>query len=157
LENAKRTYEKLLQEYVRLKDQNKNDNDTIGDGIKYLSEFKNRISDDFNTPKILALIWEMLKSNIKDQDKYNLLNNYNRILGFDMFYKISTLEYVSKGKQSKIIIKSKIKLDQEIIDLIDQREMARREKDWGKADEIRKVLEEKGIKIKDEKDTVEIL
>ncbi|MCK5153927.1 MAG: cysteine--tRNA ligase, partial [Spirochaetales bacterium] len=96
------------------------------------------ISNDLNTPKVLADLWLMLKdSNLSSEDKLFIVYDFDRILGFD-------LENLSIPEEKKEDI-----LDPEIKNLIDLRNKARDEKDWIKADELRDLIFSKGFSVKD--------
>jgi cysteinyl-tRNA synthetase len=50
-----------------------------------VDDFKNRfmmaMNDDLNTSKALAVLWEMFKSNIPSEDKYDLFLSFDEVLG----------------------------------------------------------------------------
>lgn len=50
----------------------------------FRKDFMACISDDLNTPKALAVFWEMLKSNIPSEDKYDLAMSFDEILGLNL-------------------------------------------------------------------------
>jgi len=97
------------------------------------NSFMEAVNDDLNTSKALAVLWEVLKSNIPSGDKYDLAMSFDEVLGLDLF------------KQSK----SK-EIPQEIKELIEKREQLRKDKSFEEADEIRKQIEEAGFEVKDE-------
>jgi len=109
---------------------------------KALRQFNNRftksISDDFNMPEALAVVWEMAKSNLKQTQKIGLLKSWDEVLGLD-------LEKVSKVSKVPKVSKA----PKEVKKLIDKREKLRKQKKWQQADEIRKKIEKMGFKIKD--------
>ncbi len=90
------------------------------------------VNDDLNTPKALALMWEMLKDNkLSDHDKYFLLLEFDKVFGFN-------LGLVEKEEISK-----------EVVDLVKEREKARSNKDWKKSDKLRGLIESKGYSVSD--------
>jgi len=97
-------------------------------------KFKEIINNDLDTPKGLAFLWKNLKSKeLNETEKYILAINYDQILGL-------------KLKELKNdIIPEKIKKLSEL------REKYRKKKEWEKADEIRKKIENLGYKIEDAK------
>lgn len=102
--------------------------------LNYQKQFKEALENNFDTPKCLAITWEMLKSKeINNNDKKITLIKFDKILGLDL----------DKVK------KEKIEISTEIQKLIKQREEARKNKDWGKADKLRKKIEKNGLIIKD--------
>lgn len=96
-----------------------------------LNKFKKAIQDDFNTPVALAILEEALKN-----------SNLETILNFD---KISGLEL------DKITPESPAKIPAEIISIAEERELARKHKDWKKSDELREKIESLGFSIRDNK------
>ncbi len=115
----------------------------------YRIEFEKAISDDFNMPEALALTWNLIKdNNIKNKDKLALILNFDKVFGFD-------LERLSKIKVKEEMI-SKENIPDEIQALADIREEARIDKDWQKADALRKEIEDRGYTIKDTDKGVEI-
>ena len=48
---------------------------------EYQTKFREAVSDDLNTSKAMAVMFEMLKSNIPSEDKYDLSISFDEILG----------------------------------------------------------------------------
>ncbi len=102
----------------------------IYDGYK--NKFKEYINDNLDTPKALALMWELLKDKeISNADKKATLLDFDNVFGF-------CLNTIHEEK-----------IPQEILTLSSERIEARLKKDWALADEIRKKIEEKGYRVKD--------
>lgn len=102
---------------------------------QYLQRFTAQIDDDLNTPQALATMWELLKEEgLGDKEKYRLLLQFDRILGLDL---------------KRIKPPRKEKIPAEIIKLAEERLQARRQKDWKKADELRRKIQEQGYIIGD--------
>lgn len=93
----------------------------------YKKKFVESIEDDLNTPKALAVFWDLIHS---DEDKGNKLAtilDFDKVLGL----RLDTIKSVKISEAKK----------EEIEKLIQEREKARKEKSWDKADEIRERLE----------------
>jgi cysteinyl-tRNA synthetase len=112
---------------------------------KILSEWKEKfikaIEDDLNTPQALAVMWELIKSTKSDRDKVTTILNFDKVLGLRL----------------EEFIKEVTKIDsideEEIVRLVKEREDARRNKDWDKADEIRDTLmKQYNVEVKDSGD-----
>lgn len=97
----------------------------------FKQKFNEAINDDLDTPKALAIVWEMIKSDIPDYSKYELLLNFDKVLGLD-------LENYKQEEAPK-----------EIKEIAEQRQEARKNKDWAKSDELRDKLKEMGWTIED--------
>jgi cysteinyl-tRNA synthetase len=107
-----------------------------------IKEFENYMDNDLNSPQALASLIEATKEieNAKKQGNvdYALIDNQAQKL--KQLFSIFGLE----------IENPKLKISmQEIKGLILEREKARKEKDFKKADQIRSSLKEKGILIED--------
>lgn len=110
------------------KDQKNNSVD-----IAYQAIFHQAINDDLNTAKAIAIVWDLIKdSEITPSSKLATLLNFDKVLG---------LELASAAKSSEI--------DNEIFSLIEQRDEARKAKDWKTSDDIRLEIESKGYEVKD--------
>ncbi len=99
---------------------------------KYRNDFMAAVNDDLNTPMALAVLWEMLKSNIPSTDKYDLSLSFDEILGLNLSQK-------SKEKE----------IPENIKNLISKREELRNEKKFEEADKIRKDIEDLGYSVND--------
>ena len=99
---------------------------------EYREKFVAALSDDINVPQALAIVWEMLKSNVPSGDKYDLAMSFDEVLGLN-------LGRAGKSKE----------LPSDIKDLMKKREELRREKKFEEADKIRKEIETAGFEIND--------
>lgn len=100
----------------------------------FREEFKRYISDDLKIPQALALVWEVVKSNIPDYDKLDLILSFDTVLGLNL----------------KHIIEREI--SPEIEELLAKREAFRLESNYKEADKIRDELRLKyDYEIKDQK------
>ena len=109
-------------------------------------KFQEAMDDDFNTADAIAAVFELVKfantqaderrSGLFAEKLYEILTALTDILGLSLEAKEEILE-------------------QEIEDLIAQRQAARKAKDFQKADQIRDTLLEKGIILKDTREGVQ--
>lgn len=107
---------------------------------EYKTKFISYIQDDLDTPKALALAWELLKDeNISNKDKRSTLLDFDKVLGLDL-------------KNLK-----KENIPKEIKKLAEEREEARKNKDYKKGDELRDKIKGLGYEIKDMGDKIEIV
>jgi len=53
----------------------------------YRRQFTGVLSDDLNMPKALAVVWEVVKSNITSEDKYDLLADFDEVLTWEYYIK----------------------------------------------------------------------
>lgn len=91
------------------------------------------LSHDFDTPKAIASLWEILKdTNIPEYKKYTVLSTANTVLGLGLTH-----------------TKKNTPLPDNVVELIAKRDHARASKDWGTSDVLRKELEALGYTVTD--------
>ena len=108
----------------------------------YEKTFEKAMADDFNTPQAMALIFKLI-------NKGNFLINQNK-LGFNDARNISS--FLKKADQVFNFIlsqKPQEKIPGSLLALAEQREKYRKEKNWPKADELRKKIETAGYLVED--------
>ena len=112
----------------------------------YKNKFINAMNDDLNTADAIAAIFEMVKSvntNVIQKNEFNKTFIKNTIELFDELCGVLGILYEKDNSNN-----SSISI-QEIENLIKEREQARKEKNWVRADEIRKELSSKNIVLED--------
>lgn len=117
----------------------------FGQSEAYLNKYEESMEDDFNTADALAAVFEYVKfcnTNVSSGSSKEFLESlYGRML---LMCGILGLE---AEKEKEI-------LNEDIEKLIEERQAARKEKDFARADEIRKQLEDMGILLKDTREGV---
>ena len=104
-----------------------------GGAVKYLEQFKTACEDDMNMPRALAVVWEGLRdSALPPADKLALAAKTDEVLGLDLL------------RQEKIQ-----SVPPELATLLEQRQAARKAKDFQTADRLRAEIAAKGYEIKD--------
>ena len=110
--------------------------DDIIEGIE--NKFHQAINDDLNMPLAMSAVWEAVKYQDKSPKIAKLLEKFDTVLGL------------------KITEKKEEEIPQEILDLVEQRKVARQDKNWDESDRLRDSIAEKGYSVKDTKDGVEV-
>jgi len=123
-----------LREHMRLLQEHNNKTSDKKKLREYKKRFLDYVNDDLNTPMALSVMWKLIRNeqNVNNKDKYELILDFDRILGLKL-KEVRKLE----------------KLSPEIMKLIEEREKARKRKNWEKADNIRKKLRKMGIVLED--------
>lgn len=106
---------------------------------EYKEKFLEYINNDLNLAQALALTQEVLKSSLNNKEKLATVLDFDKVLGLNL-----------KALISEIIPK-------EVRELVKERNEARDNKEYSKADEIRQKIEEKGYRVKDENQETKIL
>lgn len=123
LVDAKNSYtrlKKLVLAITNDEDENK----------EYLLKFTSAMNDDLATPRALSVLWELIRDT-NAKGKYNTIKKIDSIFGLNLF------------------AQEAVEIPQEIIKLYNEREDARKSKDWAKADEIRVKINASGYTISD--------
>ncbi len=142
LDSAQKAYIKIKNKIKKL-DKTPNLHDKKID--YYKEKFKSAIENDLNTSLMITILYDVLKDNdLTDFTKLYLISDFDKVLSLNL-------------------IEEKKSIDEEtelmIINKIEERNNAKKEKDYKRADEIRNELFERGIRIIDGKDktTYEIM
>ena len=106
----------------------------------YQTKFKECISNDLNTSSMLTLVYDVLKDNeLTDFTKLYLVEDFDKVLSLNLIDEEKEVEVDNE-------------LDSYIKEKIEERNNAKKNKDYLKADEIRDELLSKGIKLIDSRD-----
>jgi len=129
LDGAENAYKKLKNRVLSLNNDGEIDN-TIYD--EFNNKFKSFLEDDLNTANALSLVYDVLKSECNDSTKLKLVSDFDKVLSLDL-------------------LKEDIKeIDEEfILRKIEERKLAKQNKDFATADAIREELLNMGIVLKD--------
>ncbi len=134
--------------YKNLATQIKNLGKDIGTiDPKYRDEFTEIIQNDIDTPQAIALVWKLLKDDsVPNPDKKATILYFDKVFGLDLDN--------SEINNSEI---SFSELPEDIKELIKEREIHRKSKDWEKSDSLRKEIAKRGYELKDTGEGVKIL
>ena len=99
----------------------------------YLAGFKELVNNDLNMPRALALVWDLVKSDLPAPIKKATVMQFDRVLGLRL----------AEWQPADEIIPEKI------IALVDRRQTARAEKRWKDADRLRNQVRQAGYEIED--------
>ena len=154
MEAAKNSLERILEAAGKLSDRKDNgaaENITeeelalLKEAAGFVTKFEAAMDDDFNTADALAAIFELVKFANTNVDE----NSSREFAGglYEELFKLSDVLGLKIEKKEEI-------LDKEIEDLIQERQAARKAKDFKRADEIRDELLKKGIILKDTREGV---
>ena len=111
-----------------------------------LTDFEAGLDDDFNTSVALAALHNLAREVNTAIDEHSLREE-NKVELLALLDRFNTVLNIFEDEQVFL-------LDAEIQSLIDERQEARRRRDFARADEIRNQLTERGITLEDKKDGV---
>ena len=136
LDTAKIAYSKLKNKVLSLEKEGEIDGAAIS---IYTKKFKDALENDLNTSLMLTVIYDVLKDeNLNDATKFKIIKDFDKVLSLDL------------TKEEKKSISAE--LEQEIIEKIELRKNAKKNKDFATADSIRDELLQKGIKLIDSRE-----
>ncbi len=132
LDGASSTYDKIKSKIKSITNDNIINEEDFN---KYNTLFINALNDDLNTSSAITIMFDTLKADINSGTKLKLLESYDKVLGLDLL------------KENKKEIDED--LEKYILSKIEERNNAKKNKDFTLADNIRNELLEKGIILKD--------
>ena len=124
VENA---YKKLLNKVNNIVDEGELDTNKFDE---YNSKFISYISDDLNTANAVSVLYEVLKDDMNGKTKLELIKSFDKVLSLDL---ITEKEKVVSDKHDYIM------------EQIELRKAAKKNKDFELADKIRNDLASEGI------------
>ena len=127
---SKNTFEAAQNSYERLKNIIKDIKDDKKINKKYIEEFEKAMNDDLNTPLALQVLWKLVRDE-NAEGKYQTIKKIDEVFGL------------------KLLEKEKLEIPSEIKKLIEEREKARKEKNWKLSDDIRDKINKKGFSVDD--------
>jgi cysteinyl-tRNA synthetase len=136
LDAAKAAFNRLIEKYFALGSQvvpqsaMRVQSDEYKD---YLERFSEAVNDDLNMPKAVQIMWKMLDDEIEASEKSDLLAKFDSVFGLDLYH----------------FQRHEISVPLDIETLVDERESARKNKDWKLADKLREKIHKKGFEVED--------
>ena len=133
LDGACNAFKKLKSKINSLSYDGELQNDKF---LLYQDKFKEALGSDLNTSLMITVLYDVLKdSDLNDSTKRALIEDFDKVLSLDL------------TKADDITIDSQ--LEEIILEKIEERKIAKKNKDFALADQIRDELLNKGIKLID--------
>lgn len=133
LDGATNAYKKLKNRTLSLKERDEFNEELFKE---WDNKFKSTLEDDLNTANALTILYDLLKSDVDEATKYNLVKSWDEVLSLDLLKNESIDE----------------NLETYILEMIAKRKIAKENRNYEEADKIRDELLSKGISLKDTKD-----
>jgi cysteinyl-tRNA synthetase len=105
---------------------------------EYRTRFFEQMENDLHTPEAMAVLWEVVKSNIPGKDKFDLLIEFDGVLGLGLAKACA----VASEKKADAV-PSGVQM------LLDQRQTARDNKDFATSDMLRDEIAKLGWMVED--------
>jgi cysteinyl-tRNA synthetase len=124
LDAASTAYERLREQVYTWGEPGQLDAD-------WVSRFLAQVNDDLNMPRALAVAWDLTRSELPDADKKATILCFDEVLGLEL------------GAWEPAAV------PEQILSLVEQREAARKARDWARADALRDEIAEAGWEVRD--------
>ena len=108
---------------------------------EYDDRFKEELSNNLNTANAITVLYDVLKSDISNKTKLELIKSFDKVLSLDLIKDVE----VSK------------ELEDKVNSLLELRNKYKEEKNYTRADEVRKEIEALGATIKDTREGSKII
>ena len=154
MESSKNALERITEAAARLRDRQaaatvqeatEDEKKLMQEEAAFVTKFEESMDDDFNTADALAAVFELVKfvnTNVQEGSSKEFAGHT-----LEVMTKLCDVLGLTLEKKEEI-------LDEEIENLIAERQAARKAKDFARADEIRGLLLDKGIELKDTREGV---
>jgi cysteinyl-tRNA synthetase len=136
---AERNVEYLLEFVRNLPEGAVNAAEDVRWSGDYANHFHDALNNDLNTAQALASVLEMVAQAYRrgEQHVWNTLKRFDRVMGLKLE------EHIGETRTAE--------LPAEILQLRDERELARKARDFKRADALRRALEARGYQVRDSK------
>ena len=142
IDGAKNGRKNLMNQINKLKKETKPAQNLTEKSQEYVNQFFAHFANDLNAPRALATMWATLNDKeLKGEQKLAALYEMDRILGLDL------------AKEFK---EEEVTIPQEILDLVEERRLAKGEKNYSRADKLRDIVEKAGFRLKDTPEGTEV-
>lgn len=141
LDASQKAYDKLIGILCQAKgesDRTVLSDEKLAKVNEYRTRFFEQMENDLHTPEAISVLWEVAKSNIPGQDKYDLLTEFDGVLGLDLASACS----LAQAKPAETV-PSGVQM------LIDQRQIARESKNFTESDMLRDEIAKLGWLVED--------
>ncbi|HBB20152.1 MAG TPA: cysteine--tRNA ligase, partial [Ruminococcus sp.] len=147
LDNAKTTFDKLIAKIAPLTAEAAGEIDQAEfDRLK--TQFDEALGNDLNTAMGITALYDVLKSKANAATKLALIGEFDKVLGLDLIKKAQEKNAANEAPAADI--------PAEVLELVEQRKAARKEKDFALADQLRDKIADLGYEVKETRQGTEI-
>ncbi|MBU0979130.1 cysteine--tRNA ligase [Patescibacteria group bacterium] len=146
LSGADKSFAKLVREVAGWQTQSKAGvGELSAPAQKLKDEFWQFMYDDLKTPEAVAVLWQVVKSNLPVAEKLKLVLDFDQVLGLGLKQAPQLV-----GKANQLSQVGEDQLTDKIKSLLEERQQARTNRDWPEADRLRAEIETLGYSVMDQ-------
>ena len=147
LDNAVVAYNKLIEKIAPLTKDSAGDIDKA-EYDRLMQSFKGALDNDINTAMAITVVYDVLKSKANAATKLALIAKFDEVLGLDLIANAKELADNADSASDDI--------PEEVLELVEQRKAARKDKNFALADELRDKIAALGYEVKETRQGTEI-
>ena len=147
LDNAAQSFNKLIEKIAPLTKEAAGEIDKA-EYDRLRSSFDEALGNDINTSLAVTALYDVLKSKANASTKLALLRDFDTVLGLDLIKKAEEKANAAGSTSADI--------PAEVLELVEQRKAARKEKNFALADELRDKIAALGYEVKETRQGTEI-
>ena len=147
LDNAVAAYNKLVEKIAPLTKESSGDIDKA-EYDRLMKDFRDALDNDINTAMGITVIYDVLKSKANSATKLALIAEFDKVLGLDLIANAKELADNAGAASADI--------PAEVLELVEQRKAARKDKNFALADELRDKIAALGYEVKETRQGTEI-
>jgi cysteinyl-tRNA synthetase len=147
LDNAKVAYGKLIEKIAPLTQESGGDIDKA-EYERLDKAFREALDSDVNTAMAITVLYDVMKSKANAATKLALINDFDKVLGLDLIANAKELADNTDSASDDI--------PDEVLELVEQRKAARKDKNFALADELRDKIAALGYEVKETRQGTEI-
>lgn len=150
LDNTVAAYDKLLKRVASLKDEGAVDETLVAE---FREKFAAALCEDLNTAGAITYLYDALKADTNDSTKKAIVADFDKVLSLNLIEGAKAMNSATSAQDSANVDVDP-ELEAYVLDAIERRKAAKKEKDFATADAIRAELLEKGVVIEDTREGV---
>ena len=147
LDNAVVAYNKLIEKIAPLTKESAGDIDKA-EYDRLMQSFRDALDNDINTAMAITVVYDVLKSKANAATKLALIGEFDKVLGLDLIVNAKELADNADSASDDI--------PDEVLELVEQRKAARKDKNFALADELRDKIAALGYEVKETRQGTEI-
>ena len=147
LDNAVVAYNKLIEKIAPLTKDSAGDIDKA-EYDRLMQSFRDALDNDINTAMAITVVYDVLKSKANAATKLALIGEFDKVLGLDLIANAKELADNADSASDDI--------PDEVLELVERRKAARKDKNFALADELRDKIAALGYEVKETRQGTEI-